>query len=343
MVLINNVRLYPKTKHCTEMKKNIAIFAGGDSGEYEISLKSGKVIEKNIDKTYFNTWFIHVKGRSWTYQLPDGQLVEIDKNDCSLALPGGKIIFDAIFIAIHGTPGENGILQGYFELMKIPYTSSDVLTSALTFNKSFCNRVVMTHGVQVSPSVHIFSDDQYDVNGIIKAVGLPCFIKPCNSGSSVGMSKVNTLEELKPAIELAFQYDDQVLIEHFIKGREITCGVFRTEGNVITLPITEVVSKKEFFDYEAKYTTGMSEEITPADIDEEVAKKCRATSTFLYRRLNCKSVVRFDYIFNEDGLFFLEVNTIPGQSENSIVPQQARCMGLSITDLYTLLLNELFV
>jgi D-alanine-D-alanine ligase len=227
--------------------------------------------------------------------------------------------------------------------MKIPYTSSDVLTSALTFNKSFCNRVVMTHGIQVSPSVHIFSDDQYDVNAIIKAVGLPCFIKPCNSGSSVGMSKVNTLEELKPAIELAFQYDDQVLIEHFIKGREITCGVFRTEGNVISLPITEVVSKKEFFDYEAKYTTGMSEEITPAQIDEEVAKKCRATSTFLYRRLNCKSVVRFDYIFNEDGLFFLEVNTIPGQSENSIVPQQARCMGLSITDFYTLLLNELFV
>lgn len=325
------------------MKKNIAIFAGGDSGEYEISLKSGKVIDKNIDKTYFNTWYIHVKDRSWTYELPDGKLVEIDKNDCSLTLPEGKIVFDAIFIAIHGTPGENGILQGYFELMKIPYTSSDVLTSALTFNKSFCNRVVMTHGIQVSPSVHIYADETYETTEIVSITGLPCFVKPCNSGSSVGMSKVNKLEELKPAIELAFKHDNQVLVEYFIKGREITCGVFKSKGDLIVLPITEVISKKEFFDYEAKYTTGMSEEITPAQIDEEVAQKCRTTSAFLYRRLNCKGVVRFDYIFNTDGLFFLEVNTIPGQSENSIVPQQARCMGLSITDLYTLLLNELFV
>ncbi len=324
------------------MKKNIAIFAGGDSGEYEISLKSGRVIERNIDKNFFNTWFIHVKGRSWTYELPDGMLVEIDKNDCSLKLPEEKIKFDAIFIAIHGTPGENGILQGYFELMKIPYTSSDVLTSALTFNKSFCNRVVKTHGIQVSPSVHLYADETYTEKEITATTGLPCFVKPCNSGSSVGMSKVNTLEELKPAIELAFQHDDQILIEHFIKGREITCGVFKTKGELIALPITEVVSKKEFFDYEAKYTTGMAEEITPAQIDEEVAQKCKSTSKFLYRRLNCKGVVRFDYIFNDDGLFFLEVNTIPGQSENSIVPQQARCMGLSITDLYTLLLNELF-
>jgi len=323
------------------MKKNIAIFAGGDSGEYQISLKSGKVIEKNLDAIYFNTWFIHVKGRSWTYELPDGRLVEIDKNDCSLSLPEGKIIFDAIFIAIHGTPGENGILQGYFELMKIPYTSSDVLTSALTFNKSFCNRVVMTHGVKVSPSVHLYSDEDYTEKEIVKTTGLPCFVKPCNSGSSVGMSKVNTIEELKPAIELAFCHDNQILIEHFIQGREITCGVFKTRGELVALPITEVVSKKEFFDYEAKYTTGMAEEITPAPIDQEVAQKCSSTSKFLYRRLNCKGVVRFDYIFNNDGLFFLEVNTIPGQSENSIVPQQARNMGLSITDLYTLLLNEL--
>lgn len=324
------------------MKKNIAIFAGGNSGEYEISLKSGKVIERNIDKTHFNTWFIHVKGRSWTYQLENGPLVEIDKNDCSLTLPEGKIIFDAIFIAIHGTPGENGILQGYFELMNIPYTSSDVLTSALTFNKSFCNRVVKTHGVQVSPSVHLYANEAYSEKEIVNTTGLPCFVKPCNSGSSVGMSKVNSLEELKPAIDLAFQHDDQILIEHFIKGREITCGVFKSKGELVTLPITEIVSKKEFFDYEAKYTTGMAEEITPAPINEETATKCRDTSAFLYGRLNCKGVVRFDYIFNDDGLFFLEVNTIPGQSENSIVPQQARCMGISITDLYTLLLNELF-
>jgi D-alanine-D-alanine ligase len=324
------------------MKKNIAIFAGGDSGEYEISLKSGKVIEKNIDKNFFNTWFIHVKGRSWTYQLDDGKLVEVDKNDFSLSTPNQKIIFDAVFIAIHGTPGENGILQGYFELMKIPYTSSDVLTSALTFNKSFCNRVVKTLGVSVAPSVHLFADEEYSGQDIIENTDLPCFVKPCNSGSSVGMSKVNNLEELKPAIELAFKYDDQILIEHFIKGREITCGVFKTNGELVVLPITEVVSKKEFFDYEAKYTTGMAEEITPAPISEEIAVRCRETSAFLYRRLNCKGVVRFDYIFNENDLFFLEVNTIPGQSENSIVPQQARCMGLSITDLYTLLLNELF-
>ncbi len=324
------------------MKKNIAIFAGGNSGEYEISIKSGRVIERNIDQTFFNTYYIHAKGKSWSYQLPDNTVVEIDKNDCSLTLPEGKIKFDAIFIAIHGTPGENGILQGYFELMNIPYTSSDVLTSSLTFNKSFCNRVVMTHGVQVSPSVHLYANEEYSSTKIIETTGLPCFIKPCNSGSSVGMSKVNTIEELQPAIELAFQHDDQILIEHFIKGREITCGVFKTKGKLVVLPITEIVSKKEFFDYEAKYTVGMAEEITPAPIEDEIAQKCKATSAFLYQRLNCKGVVRFDYIFNDEGLFFLEVNTIPGQSENSIIPQQARYMGLTITDLYTLLLNELF-
>jgi len=322
------------------MKKNIAILAGGDSGEYEISIKSGKVIEKNIDKNIFNTWFIHIKGRNWTYQTENNTQLDIDKNDFSLTIDNNKIFFDAVFIAIHGTPGEDGKLQGYFDIMKIPYTCSDVLTSAFTFNKNYCNRIVKSYGITVSPSVHIFKDDEIDIEKIIKTTNLPCFVKPCNSGSSVGMTKAHDSNELITAIEFAFNYDDQILIEQNINGREITCGVFKSKSELVVLPITEVVSKKEFFDYEAKYTSKMADEITPAMIPEDVAEECRQTSLFLYKRLNCKGVVRFDYIFNDSGLYFLEVNTIPGQSENSIVPQQVRCMGLTITEFYTLLLNE---
>lgn len=322
------------------MKKNIAILAGGDSGEYDISIKSAAVIKSNLDKEFFTAKIIHVKGKDWTYEHTDNLFYNIDKNDFSLTIDGNKEFFDLVFIAIHGTPGENGLLQGYFELMRIPYVGSDVLTSALTFNKNYCNRVVKSYDVKVSESYHLFKGEKINPETIIEITGLPCFVKPCNSGSSVGMSKVSKKDDLIPAIELAFHHDDQILIERFIKGREITCGVFKSKGDLVILPITEVVSKKEYFDYEAKYTTGLAEEITPAPIDESVAKECRETSAYLYHRLNCKGVVRFDYIFNETGLYFLEVNTIPGQSQNSIVPQQARQFGLNIKDLYTLLMTE---
>lgn len=322
------------------MKKNIAILAGGDSGEYDISIKSAAVIKSNLDSEFFTSKIIHIKGKSWTYEHTDNLHYNIDKNDFSITVDGKKELFDLAFIAIHGTPGENGLLQGYFELMRIPYVGSDVLTSSLTFNKNYCNRVVKTYDVKVSESFHLFKGENIIPEAIIETTGLPCFVKPCNSGSSVGMSKVSNIEDLNKALDLAFQYDNQILIERFIKGREITCGVFKSKGDLIILPITEVVSKKEYFDYEAKYTTGMAEEITPAPIEENVAKECRETSSYLYRRLNCKGVVRFDYIFNENGLYFLEVNTIPGQSQNSIVPQQARNFGIEIKDLYTLLITE---
>ncbi len=322
------------------MKKNIAILAGGDSGEYEISIKSATVIQSNLDKEFFTSKIIHVKGKDWTYEHTDNLHYNIDKNDFSLTIDGKKEIFDLVFIAIHGTPGENGLLQGYFELLRIKYLGSDVLTSSLTFNKNYCNRVVKSYDVKVSESYHLFKGEKIYPEVIVEITGLPCFVKPCNSGSSVGMSKVNKTVNLLEALELAFKHDDQVLIERFIKGREITCGVFKSKGDIVVLPITEVVTKKEYFDYEAKYTTGMADEITPAPIDEKIAIECRETSAYLYQRLNCKGVARFDYIFNETGLYFLEVNTIPGQSQNSIVPQQARVFGLEVKDLYTLLISE---
>ncbi len=322
------------------MKTNIAILAGGDSGEYDISIKSANMIQQNLDSHFFQSKVIHIKGKNWTYETSDGLHINIDKNDFTLTIDDKKECFDFVYIAIHGTPGENGILQGYFELLKIPYIGSDVLTSALTFNKNYCNRVVRSYGVRTAESVHLFKNETYKADVILKITGLPCFVKPCNSGSSVGMSKVNQIEELEPAIKLAFQHDDQILIEEFIKGREITCGVMRQRNNLMVLPITEIISKKEYFDYEAKYTTGMADEITPANIDEETAKHCREISGFLYTRLNCKGVVRFDYIFNENDMYFLEVNTIPGQSENSIIPQQARAIGIEVKDLYTMLIGE---
>ncbi len=321
--------------------KNIAIVSGGDSGEYEISLKSGKIVEQNIDRTIFNTWFVHIKGKSWTHKTKVGAEYQIDKNDFSLTIDNNKINFDAVFLIIHGNPAENGKLQGYFDVLQIPYTSCDVLTSSLTFNKNYCNRVVKTYGINVATSIHLFEHDIIDLEKIIATTSLPCFVKPCNSGSSVGMSKVNKADKLLAAIELAFKFDEQILIEKFIKGREITCGVFKNKNETIVLPITEIITKKEYFDYEAKYTDGMSEEITPAKIPIEIETETKQTSKYLYERLNCKGVVRFDYIFNEDGLFFLEVNTIPGQSANSIVPQQVREYGLTIKEFYSSIINDI--
>ena len=322
------------------MKKHIAVMAGGDSGEYEISIQSASKIAENLDSNLFTSRIIHLVGKEWTFQDSDGKIYHIDKNDFSLTIDGKKEFFDVAFIAIHGTPGENGILQGYFQLMRIPYVGSDVLTSSFTFNKNYGNRIVKTYGIPVADSVHLFQNDRIDIDEIISVTQLPCFVKPCNSGSSVGMSKVNKKEELMPAIALAFEHDDQILIETFIEGREITCGVFRSGKEIISLPITEIITQNEYFDYEAKYDPSLTDEITPAQIDDAVAEKCRNWSVFLYERLACSGVSRFDYIFNDENLYFLEVNTIPGQSQNSIVPQQVRAFGLNVTDFYSMLINE---
>lgn len=325
------------------MKKNIAIIAGGNSGERGISLKSAVVVRKNIDPNKYNVFAIDLKGQQWIHITPTGKKVHVDKNDFSLLLKGKKIKFDCVFNIIHGTPGEDGKLQGYFDLLGIPYTTCGVATSALTFNKSFCKDVVSRLGVLTANALHLYRHEKINIEKISKEIGFPCLVKPNNGGSSIGMSKVNKKTDLKQAITKAFKEDEEILIEEYINGTEITCGVFKSKKVLWALPLTEVVSKKEFFDYQAKYTTGMAEEITPARISETHELLCKSTSTFLYDKLNCKGVVRFDYILNSKGLYFLEVNTIPGQSEQSIIPKQARAMGLSIQKLYSMLLEEAMI
>jgi D-alanine-D-alanine ligase len=325
------------------MNKNIALVAGGYSGEYVISVQSAAVIEKQLDKSKYNVYKIVVTRDGWTYTTPDGASVEVDRNDFSLTVNGGKVRFDAVFIGIHGTPGEDGRLQGYFEMLGIPYTSCGMVTSALTFNKSYCNKIVAALDVvNVSRSVHIFRDQPYDPAAILQQLRLPVFVKPAEGGSSIGMSKVNKPEELPAAIEKAFKEDAQVLIEEFIKGRELTCGLFKANGEITVLPITEVISSKEFFDYEAKYTPGVSQEITPARVPDDITQRVQQTASVLYNCLNCKGIVRIDFIYEEatGKLFFLEVNTMPGQSENSLVPQQVRASGRTLQDFYGMLIEE---
>ncbi|HVI48577.1 MAG TPA: D-alanine--D-alanine ligase [Chitinophaga sp.] len=325
------------------MKKNIALVAGGYSGEYVVSVQSAVTIENNLDNSKYAVYKIIVTREGWRYTGADGSVQEIDKNDFSLTINGQKIKFDAVFIGIHGTPGEDGRLQGYFEMLNIPFTSCGMVASAVTFNKSYCNKVVAALDVvNVSKSVHIFDNQPYGTAEILKELRLPVFVKPAEGGSSIGMSKVKTAEELQPALEKAFKEDHQVLIEEFIKGRELTIGLYRVNGQVHTLPITEIVSSKEFFDFEAKYTPGVTNEITPAPVSEEVASLVRQTATILYNKLNCKGIARIDFIHEEvtGKLFFLEANTMPGQSENSLVPQQVRASGMTLTEFYGTLLEE---
>lgn len=325
------------------MKKNIALVAGGYSGEYVISVQSAAVIEKNIDPARYDVYKIIVTKDGWTYTAADGTAVAVDKNDFSLTIGSKHIRFDAVFIGIHGTPGEDGRLQGYFEMLGIPYTSCGMVTSALTFNKSYCNKVVAAlNVVNVSRSAHIFSDKPYDTAAILGQLRLPVFVKPAEGGSSIGMSKVNKAEELEEAIQKAFKEDSQVLIEEFIKGTEVTCGLFRAEGKLTVLPLTEIRSSKEFFDYEAKYTPGITNEVTPAEIAPEAADIIRTAAQELYNRLNCKGIVRADFILEEGTgkVYFLEVNTMPGQSENSLVPQQVRAAGLTLRAFYGMLIEE---
>ncbi len=322
------------------MKKNIAIVAGGYSGEYEISIKSGSVVEKKLDTGLYNPYIIVIKDDDWYYSDKSGKKTKVDKNDFSLKINNTKITFDCVFIAIHGTPGEDGKLQGYFDLLAIPYTSCDQTTSALTFNKSFCNRIVNSLGVNTAKSILLYKNQKYKTDRIVDEIKLPCFVKPNNGGSSVGITKVDKIKNLQDAIKTAFKEDDEVIVEEFIDGIEITCGIIKSKGKMYVLPITEIVSKKEFFDYDAKYTPGMANEITPARISEKTEKECKTTSVYLYENLNCSGLVRFDYILHDELLYFLEVNTIPGLTEGSIVPQQAKEMGITITKLFTMAIED---
>ena len=326
------------------MKKNIALVAGGNSGEKVISIKSASIVEQNIDADKYNIYKIILSGNDWYYQYNKTKRAYIDKNDFSLTINKEKIKFDCVFIIIHGTPGEDGKLQGYFDLLNIPYTTCDHTTSAITFNKSYCNRIVKTLGINVSNSVHLFKHATNCVDAVKNELKLPVFVKPNNGGSSIGMSKVKRWTGLDSALAKAFNEDDQVIVEEFIKGRELSCGMIKGKDGLIVFPLTEIKSEREYFDYKAKYK-GASKEITPADVDEDISIKVKATASYLYNKLNCRGIVRFDFILQDDTneLYFLEVNTVPGQSAESIVPQQARAMGMTTKELYSLLIETTLI
>ncbi|MBS1747513.1 MAG: D-alanine--D-alanine ligase [Bacteroidetes bacterium] len=324
------------------MKKKIALLTGGYSGEAEISYQSVITVNNNIDRNKFDVYLIDIKPEGWLYKDENGEDISIDKNNFSLTLQQEKIYFDAVLMCIHGTPGEDGKLQGYFDCIGLPYTTCDATTSALTFNKRFTVAVAAFSGINVARSMHIFRNDVIDEEEIINNLKFPVFVKPNNGGSSIGMSKVDKpSEEIGFALQKAFNEDDQVLIEEFIEGREFTIGVFKSKGEIITLPITEVRSKKKFFDFEAKYK-GLSEETTPAIADESILNKVRAAAKKIYAIFNCKGVIRIDFIYNEEkgAPFMLEINTVPGQSAASIVPQQIKAMGWTLEQFYTALIEE---
>ena len=326
------------------MKKNIALVTGGFSGEAVISYKSAVTIDNNLDRNQFNVYKIDINPQGWFYELSDERKLEIDKNDFSLQLDNEKIEFDAVFIGMHGTPGEDGKLQGYFDTLKIPYTGCDAATSAITFNKRYAVAVAGMAGIAVAKSIVLIKNNFISPDEIVSTLKFPVFIKPNNGGSSIGMSKVNSpSDELGYAIEKAFKEDNQVLVEEMIKGREFTVGVFETKGEIIVLPLTEVRADagQSFFDFEAKYQ-GKSTETTPAEVDEAIATKIREAAKKIYLVFNCRGVVRIDFIYNEEAghPFMLEVNTVPGQSEASIVPQQVKAMGWSLKEFYSKLINE---
>jgi len=321
--------------------KNIALLLGGDSAEAVISVKSAGQVLQHLDTVLFEVYPINVKGTSWTYD-DYGAAIEIDKTDFSLTIDERRIHFDCAIPMIHGTPGEDGRLQAYFELMRVPYITCGVLASALTFNKHACKTYLNSLGILFPKGKLIRKGEKVDVSELCAILGLPCFIKPNNGGSSFGVTKVKSADELLPALDAAFAEDaHEVLVEEYIEGTEITCGLVRLGAEIIVFPITEIVSKKEFFDVEAKYEAGMSDEITPARISEPLRIDCEILSTAIYQFLNCSGIVRIDYIIRDGQLYFLEVNTVPGMSAASIVPKQINAMGkMSIKELYTRLINE---
>lgn len=321
--------------------RKIAIICGGYSGEYEISIKSAKVVKKHLDSALYDSYLIVIKKGEWYCLTDDDRHIDVDKNDFSIIIDDKKITFDAVFNAVHGIPGENGEILGYFEMLNIPYTSSSFTTSALTFNKDLTKHIAVAYGATVSPSVTINKGAFIDKKEIIEELGLPLFVKPTCNGSSVGVSKVNTEEDFDNAIATAFDAGDQIMCEKFVKGRELACSVLEYKGKMMVLPITEIVSKNDFFDYEAKYTEGKSDEITPADINEMEEIEVKAISAILYEGFGCKGLARFDYIINDEGLFFIEVNIVPGMSEASIMPKQAAEMGIPLGKLFGMTLENI--
>jgi len=324
------------------MKKNIAIIAGGDSSEVVVSLKSAAGLYSFMDKERYNIYVITIVGQTWQVELSETEKIVIDKNHFSFTKNGVKTLFDFAYITIHGTPGENGILQGYFELIGLPYSCCGVLAAAITFNKFTCNQYLKGFGVKVSESLVLRAGQTVSDEEVAQKIGFPCFVKPNVGGSSFGVTKVKSIEQLQPAIEKAFAEGDEVMIEAFMSGTEITCGIYKTKTKTQVLPITEVVPKNEFFDFDAKYK-GEVEEITPARISTSLTERVQKLTSAIYDILGCKGIVRIDYIISEgDVINLLEVNTTPGMTATSFIPQQVAAAGLDIKDVMTEIIeNEL--
>lgn len=324
------------------MKRNIAIIAGGDTSEYEVSLRSAKGIYSFIDKEKYNLYIVRLHKSEWKVVIDDKDVADVDKNDFSFTLNEVKTVFDFAFIIIHGTPGEDGRLQGYMDMMGIPYSNCGVLASAMTYDKFVCNHYLEAFGVRIADSICLRKGQDISDKDVIQKIGLPCFIKPNLGGSSFGVTKVKTEGQIQPAIEKAFHEANEVIIESFMKGTELTCGCYKTKNKSVTFPVTEVVTHNEFFDYDAKYN-GQVDEITPARISDELSDRVRQLTSAIYDILGCQGIIRVDYIVTEgEKINLLEVNTTPGMTATSFIPQQIRAAGIDISDVMTDIIENKF-
>lgn len=327
------------------MKKKIALVTGGFTGESVISLKSAAVVEKIIDRSNYNVFKILIYPGNWYHETSDGEKIPVDLNDFSIQVKGEKIKFDGVFNILHGSPGEDGKLAGYFDMVGLPYTTCDALTSAITMNKGYTKAIVQDiPELFVARSIQLFENIEENKDRILHDLKLPLFVKPNNGGSSIGMSKVKEPKELQEALEKAFAEDSQVLVEEFVSGREFSIGVYHAKGETTVLPATEIVSSKEFFDFEAKYSPGVTEEITPGRMSQEEVERVNRIIEQVYQKLNCKGAVRIDYFLehNTGKFYFIEINTVPGQTETSLISQQVRAIGMDVKDFYTDLIEEMF-
>ncbi len=327
------------------MKKRIALVTGGFTGESVISLKSAAMVETQLDREKYDVYKILIYPGNWYYESPNGEKSKVDLNDFSILIQEQKITFDGVFNILHGSPGEDGKLAGYFDMIGLPYTTCDALTSSITMNKGYTKAIVQDiPELFVASSLQLFKNSEENASEVLKELSLPLFVKPNNGGSSIGMTKVKEPHELQEALEKAFAEDAQVLVEEFVSGREFSIGVYRAKGRTTVLPATEIVSSKEFFDFEAKYSAGVTEEITPGRMSEEEVNRVNRIIPQVYQKLNCKGAVRIDYFLeHETGkFFFIEINTVPGQTETSLISQQVRAIGMTAKQFYTELIEEMF-
>ncbi|HZL10886.1 MAG TPA: D-alanine--D-alanine ligase [Prolixibacteraceae bacterium] len=322
------------------MKKNIAVVYGGDSSEFVVSVESSKNVYQSIDSDVYNVWKVQMKGHEWDVFENDQRIAAIDKSDFSFVRNEQKIKFDFAYITIHGTPGEDGKLQGYFDLVKIPYSTCGVSSSALTFNKYFCSNYLRNFEVQMAMSIRLFKGDMIDVDLLIEKLGLPLFVKPNAGGSSFGVTKVKEKGQLLAALEMAQKESADILIEQFIDGPEFTCGLVKLSDQELIFPVTEVIPENEFFDFEAKYTKGKTDEITPARISPELTQKIQQLSSRIYDLCDCSGIVRMDYILKDNEFYFLEANTTPGMTATSFIPQQIAAMGRKMGEVLGMIIQD---